>query len=95
MKTNNSSEILVEFDSDFPGPEADPSTDKPKVTKVDLPLGRSRPANWNSSKLARATVSALVSYLVGAEMTEKKAPSPSPPILFVTNIGPPPLNQRV
>jgi hypothetical protein len=33
-KTGDSSAILVEFDSDFPGPGADPSTDKPKVTKL-------------------------------------------------------------
>jgi len=33
-KTGNSSAILVEFDSDFPGPDSDPSADKPKVTKL-------------------------------------------------------------
>jgi len=33
-KTGNSSAILVEFDSDFPGSGADPSTDKAKVTKL-------------------------------------------------------------
>jgi hypothetical protein len=33
-KTGNSSAIIVAFDSDFPGPGADPSTDRPKVTKL-------------------------------------------------------------
>jgi len=33
-KTGNSSGLLIEFDSDFPGPNSDPSTDKPKVTKL-------------------------------------------------------------
>jgi len=33
-KTGNAAAILVEFSSDYPGPGSDPSTDKPKVTKI-------------------------------------------------------------
>jgi hypothetical protein len=35
-KTNNNAAVLVEFDSDFPGPQADPSRDSARVTKISF-----------------------------------------------------------
>lgn len=38
-KTNNNAAVLVEFDSDFPGSQSDPSKDAAKVTKISfLPI---------------------------------------------------------
>jgi hypothetical protein len=39
-RTNNNAAVLIEFDSDFPGPQSDPEKDSAKVTKLSfLPVG--------------------------------------------------------